>query len=162
MNKYKNIIFLSIVTIVCFVIDLTSKIIANNVLVEFEQNKVINNFFYLTLCYNTGGAWSIFSGNVLFLIIVSIVALGLVIFTMIKSSTNFYKYSSAVFLGGLLGNLYDRIFFGQVTDFLDFKIFGYDFPVFNLADCFICVGVALMFIALIREEKKDGTNSANN
>ena len=160
MNKYKHIIFIVLIALSCFGVDLVSKIIANNVLVEFEKNVVINNFFNFTLCYNTGGAWSIFSGNTLFLIIISVVALGAIIYTIAKSKTNFYKYSSAIFIGGLLGNLYDRIFFGKVTDFLDFIIFGYDFPVFNVADCFICIGVVLMLIALIKEEKNDGTVSA--
>lgn len=156
MKKYKDIIFIVLITIGCFVLDLVSKIIANNNLIEFQRNEVIDNFFYITLCYNTGGAWSIFSGNILFLIIISVVALIAIIYTIIKSKSNFYKYSSAIFIGGLLGNLYDRIFFSKVTDFLDFVIFGYDFPVFNIADCFICIGVGLMFIALIKEEKNDG------
>ena len=78
---------------------------------------------------------------------------------MVTFKTDFYKFSSALFIGGLLGNLYDRIVYGKVVDFLDFLIFGYDFPVFNVADCFICVGVALMFIAMLREEKKYGTKS---
>ena len=160
MNKYKNIIIICIISILCFVLDLVTKIIANNTLVAYEKNEVINNFFYFTLCYNTGGAWSIFSGNIIFLITVSLIALGLVIYTMIKSKTNFYKFSSAMFIGGLLGNLYDRIVYGKVIDFLDFKIFGYDYPVFNVADCFICVGMVLMLIALIKEEKKNGTASA--
>ena len=76
------------------------------------------------------------------------------------TKSNFYKYSSAIFLGGLVGNLYDRIVYGKVIDFLDFIIFGYDFPVFNIADCFICVGIGLMLVALIKEEKKNGTVSA--
>ena len=159
MKKYKHLILISLIVVVCFILDLVTKIIAKNELIVFQKNELIDNFFYLTLCYNTGGAWSIFSGNVIFLIIVSLVALAAIIYTMIKSKTNFYKYSSAIFAGGLLGNLYDRIFFGKVTDFLDFVIFGYDFPVFNIADCFICVGVALMFIALMKEEKQDGNVS---
>ena len=159
MNKYKHIIFLSLIAVLCFAIDLISKIIANNNLVLFERNEVIPNFFYLTLCYNTGGAWSIFSGNTIFLIIISLIAVGAVVYTLTKSKTKFYMYSSAVFVGGLLGNLYDRIFYSKVTDFLDFIIFGYDFPVFNIADCFICVSVALMLIAMIREEKNNGKDS---
>ena len=90
------------------------------------------------------------------LAIFSVVALAMVVFTMIKSKSKFYLYSSALFVGGLIGNLFDRIVYGKVIDFLDFIIFGYDFPVFNLADCFICRGVALMFIAIIKEEKDNG------
>lgn len=160
MKKYKNIIFLVLVIVACFVLDLVTKNIALAKLVEYESKPVINGFFYFTLCYNTGGAWSMFSGNVAILAAISVVALALVIFTMVKSNTMFYKYSSAIFIGGLIGNLYDRLVYHKVIDFLDFVIFGYDFPVFNIADCFICVGVALMLIAMIREEKKNGRVSA--
>lgn len=160
MKKYKEIIFLVLVSLVCFSLDLITKSIATSKLVELERNTVINNFFSFTLCYNTGGAWSLFSGNVAILAIISVIALGLVIYTMTQSKTKFYKYSCAVFIGGLVGNLYDRVVFGKVIDFLDFIIFGYDFPIFNIADCFICIGVVLMMIAIIREEKNNGTVSA--
>lgn len=156
MNKYKSVIIISIIAIVSFVVDLVTKTFANNSLVVLQRNVVVNNFFYITLCYNTGGAWSILSGNVTILIIISLIALGVVIYSMIKSKTDFYKYSSALFIGGLIGNLYDRIVYSKVIDFLDFVVFGYDFPVFNIADCCICVGVVLMLIAIIREEKNDG------
>ena len=162
MKKYKNIIFLVLVAISCFVLDLVSKNIALDKLVEYNSKPVINGFFSFTLCYNTGGAWSMFSGNVTILAIISIVALALVIYTMVKSNTMFYKYSSAIFIGGLIGNLYDRLVYHKVIDFLDFVIFGYDFPVFNIADCFICVGVGLMLLAMIREEKKNGRISTEN
>lgn len=160
MKKYKTIIFIVLISLVCFALDLFTKNIAINNLVENNRKELIDNFFYLTLCYNTGGAWSILSGNVTLLIVFSLVALGIIIFTIIKSKSNFYKYSSAMFIGGLVGNLVDRVLYGKVTDFLDFIIFGYDFPVFNIADTFICVGVVLMLIAVIIEEKKDGTLSA--
>ena len=149
MSKYKHIIFICLISVLCFALDLVSKIIANNNLVEYERNEVIENFFHLTLCYNTGGAWSIFSGNIAFLIIVSLIALGAVIYTMIKSKTLFYKYSCALFIGGLVGNLYDRIVYGKVIDFLDFIIFGYDFPVFNVADICITIGVFMLIIKLL-------------
>lgn len=160
MRKYKEIIFLVLVVIACFLLDLLSKNIALSNLVEYSPKKVIGGFFYFTLCYNTGGAWSIFSGNVGVLAAISILALALVVYTMIKSKTKFYKYSCALFIGGLIGNLYDRLIYHKVIDFLDFVIFGYDFPVFNIADCFICIGVGLMLIAMIKEEKKNGSVSA--
>ena len=162
MKKYKSLIIICLIILVAFTLDIVTKTIANNTLELLDKNQVINNFFYFTLCYNTGGAWSIFSDNVPVLIIVSLLALGLVIYTMIKSSSNFYNYSCAVFIGGLIGNLFDRIVYGKVIDFLDFMIFGYDFPIFNIADCFICIGVGLMLIAITKEEKDNGKISVNN
>lgn len=159
MKKYKSIIIVSLIIVAGFAMDLITKTIANNTLAVFKENQVINGFFYLTLCYNTGGAWSIFSGNVAMLIIFSLLALGLVIYSMVKSTSKFYLYSSSLFVGGLLGNLFDRMVYGKVIDFLDFVIFGYDFPVFNVADCFICIGVALMFVAIMKEEKENGKES---
>ena len=156
MKKYKTLIIVSLIVIGGFAIDLITKTIANNSLVEYDKHAIINNFFSLTLCYNTGGAWSIFSGNVTMLIIFSLIALVLVIYTMFKAKSKFYIYSCALFIGGLIGNLYDRVVYGKVIDFLDFLILGYDFPVFNVADCFICIGVVLMFIAIMKEEQKDG------
>ena len=162
MKKYKSLIIVISIIVACFALDVITKTIANNSLELLKENTVINNFFYLTLCYNTGGAWSIFSGNVPLLIIVSLLALGLIIYTMIKAESKFYLYSSSLFVGGLIGNLFDRIVYGKVIDFLDFVIFGYDFPIFNIADCFICVGVGLMLLAIIKEEKKDGNKENSN
>ena len=160
MKKNKHLIIICLLVILVFAIDLISKTIANTKLSVLTRNEVIDNFFYITLCYNTGGAWRIFSGHALLLALVSLVALSIVIYTMFKAKSKFYLYSCALFIGGLLGNLFDRIVYGKVIDFLDFIIFGYDFPIFNVADCFICIGVALMFISIIKEDKVYGKVSA--
>ena len=156
MKKYKSLIIVLLIIVLGFTLDIVTKTAANNSLMLLERNPVINNFFYFTLCYNKGGAWSIFDGQVFFLILTSLFALDLIIFMMIKAETKFFLYSSALFVSGLLGNLYDRLVYGKVIDFLDFIIFGYNFPVFNVADCFICIGIGLICIDLIRGEIKNG------
>ena len=60
--------------------------------------------------------------------------------------------SYGMIIGGIVGNLLDRLIQGSVIDFLDFKIFGYDYPIFNLADSFIVVGIIILFIASIRKD----------
>ena len=155
-NKWLKISLIVIITLFCITLDQVSKIIAINNLVEFKSVPVIDNFFYWTLCYNTGGAWSIFSGNVWFLAIISIIALGFIIYTLFKSKSHMYQFAASVFMGGLIGNLIDRLFNAKVTDFIDFVIFGYDFPVFNIADIFICVSSVFIVLSILKEEKEHG------
>ena len=56
-------------------------------------------------------------------------------------------------IGLLLGNLFDRIFYGYVIDYLDFRIFNYNFPIFNISDICICIGIFLMIIEVVKEDK---------
>jgi signal peptidase II len=155
-NKWLRIILVVGIALFCLICDQITKLIAINNLVEFKSVPVIDNFFYWTLCYNTGGAWSIFSDSTWILAFVSMIALGFVIFTLFKSKSWLYTISASVFMGRLVGNLLDRLIQGKVTDFLDFVIFGYDFPVFNVADICICVSAAFIVLAVLKEEKKDG------
>ena len=158
MNKKKYIIKYSIIAsivVVCVLLDQITKIVAESNLKEYQSVPVIKGFFDFTLCYNTGGAWSIMSDATWLLIVISILALGLMIYTLIKSKDLLYIISASVFCGGLIGNLIDRIFNVGVVDFLDFNIFGYDFPVFNVADTFIVVSAILIGISIILEDKKE-------
>ena len=68
--------------------------------------------------------------------------------------------SYGMLLGGIFGNFFDRLIYGSVVDFLDFYILGYNFPIFNLADCFIVIGIILVIITNIRKDKKNERNSS--
>ena len=142
----KNIYLIACVGIF---IDQITKILSN---LYLENVVLIKNFFNLTYVENTGAAWGILDNNRIVLIGVSIIAL-LFINKYINSETEFNKLtitSYGMVLGGIFGNLIDRIFRGYVVDFLNFNIFGYDFPVFNIADILIVVGIVLMFIEVMR------------
>ncbi|MBR2834038.1 MAG: signal peptidase II [Bacilli bacterium] len=141
---------------ICFLfIDQFVKFLILSILNVGEGIVVIKNFFSITLLHNTGAAFSILRSNTIFLILVSILAIFLIYLFFIKdkklSTINIWLYG--ILLGGILGNLGDRIFRGYVVDYLDFNIFN--FPVFNLADVFIVISVILICISLLRSEKNE-------
>ena len=76
--------------------------------------------------------------------------------------TKLENLSYGMIIGGIVGNLFDRVFYSHVIDFLDFKILGYNYPVFNLADTFIVVGIIIMIIISIRKEAYERNNSRWN
>lgn len=118
-----------------------------------EKMEVIPNFFYVNHVRNTGAAWSLFDGQrTLFIIITILAIIGFgYLLLKIKNNTILHKISYLLIIGGSIGNLIDRISYGFVVDFLDFYIFGYDYPVFNIADSFLVVGVILYLITIILE-----------
>lgn len=142
-----------ITLLVC--LDQYTKSVIVSIFVINSSKEVISNFFYLTHVINTGAAWSILEGKQIFFIIISFIALGAFIYMLYKEKDKglLYITSYLLIIGGTIGNLIDRIKNGYVVDFLDFKIFGYDFPVFNLADTFLTIGVFLLIISFVKESK---------
>lgn len=140
-----------IISIVCFICDLISKLL---VLKLDKTITIVPKFFYIYLVKNTGAAFSSFEGFTLFFIVIAILVLFYIIKYINKNNLSlFEEISYSLLIGGILGNLFDRIVYNEVIDFLSFNFFGYSFPVFNLADIFICSGVFLIFICMIKEGK---------
>ncbi len=109
------------------------------------RNKVINNLLYITNCHNKGAAFSLFSGNVIFLIFITFIILFLIYRNVTKKDISKIEVISyGILLGGILGNLFDRLFYGYVIDYIDFIIFNFDFAIFNIADICIVVGALLL------------------
>ena len=123
---------------------------------------VIDNFFSLTYIRNTGAAFGIFAGSheafrLPFLITVSLMAIGF-IFLMLKRLRNSETgliTALAFIVGGAIGNLIDRVVYGEVIDFLDVYWSGYHWPAFNLADSFITVGVGITVYYLMTAKGED-------
>lgn len=139
------------ITIMSLLLDQLIKTIVINNMNLFDSINIINSFFSVTYVRNTGAAWSILSGNVFFLILISIIALVVIYIYFIKNKklTKLENISYGLLIGGILGNLIDRIIHGYVIDYLDFKIINYDFPIFNIADISIVVSIILIGITLL-------------
>ena len=141
---YFSLVFLIIYQIIKFY--LSSKMILN------QSTILIKNFLNVTYVRNTGAAFSLFRDRTWLLIIIGIIAvIGLMIYINKLGDLNDYDmFSYSLLLGGILGNLIDRIIHGYVIDYISLNIFGYHFPVFNFADVCIVVGVGLILISMIK------------
>lgn len=145
-----------VISIIFVVLDQLIKLIITNNLYLGETLKIIPNFFDITKVHNYGAAWSMFSGNVIILAIIGVIAL-IFIYSFFVYKKDLHKLeiiTYSLLLGGIIGNLIDRIVLGYVVDYLSFNIFGYMFPVFNLADMGIVISVLLIIIMSIQEEIK--------
>ncbi len=138
---------IGIISLIVIIIDRILKVLVTNNFALNVRNKIIDGFFYITNCHNEGAAFSLFSGNVLFLIFITLIVLFLIYRTINKENVNKIGILAyGLLLGGILGNLYDRIFYGYVIDYLDFRIFNFNFAIFNLADAAIVVGAILLIV----------------
>ena len=136
-----------------FFVDFFSKLVISHKLVLGQSKKIINKFFYLTYVKNKGAAWSILEDQRILLLIITVISLFLINKYMNKEKINkMEEFIYGLIIGGILGNLFDRVIYSSVIDFLDFRIFSYNYPIFNFADTFIVVGIILLIIVNIRKE----------
>lgn len=121
-----------------------------------ERLEIIPGFFDITYLENTGAGFSIFSGyGKLFFAVLTLVALVFIVRMFLESKSHFIDAMLAVIFAGAIGNFIDRMWLGYVRDFLSFHIFGWDFPVFNVADICISVGFAALIIYYVVEEYQE-------
>ena len=150
---------LIIFILACFIIllDQLSKNFIVNHFTLGESKEVIANFFSISSHRNRGAAWGILQDSRIFFIVVTIIFIAILTYYLVKQRNILSSFDKAIFsliYGGAIGNFIDRLTRHEVVDFLDFRIFGYDFPIFNLADCFICVGVVFLLFKIYKEEDK--------
>lgn len=142
-ENLKGIYFFSIIFLI---IDQVLKIFISSKIALNESFILIKNLFSITLVHNTGAAFSILTGNRIFLVLIGVLAVIGIAFYLHNldyiSETDTFIYS--LLIGGVLGNLIDRIIHGYVIDYISLNIFGYNFPVFNFAD--ICIVISIMLI----------------
>lgn len=152
-EKFKIIL----ITVISVILDQIVKYLIISKCTLYKKNPVIDGFFNITYVQNRGAAWGILNNNIILLVVITVLALGLICSFIFKES-NIKKLDIVLYgmlLGGIIGNFIDRIFRGYVIDFLDFIIFGYDFPVFNIADMLIVISVGIMIITYWRSRNEN-------
>ena len=162
MNKlsFKKITIYIGITLFIFLIDRISKIYILSVLEDLGFVDInINSYINLILVWNTGrgfGLLSFYQSEMYNLMTILITFINLfIIYLIIKSKDN-TAYFFLIILGGSLGNLFDRIYYSAVPDFIDISYKGYHWFVFNVADIFISLGIiCLIFAELLNYKKKN-------
>lgn len=141
-----------IIGIIALVIDQITKSLMQIYDVHFN---IINEFLRLNYIQNTGAAWSILEGKQYLLIGITILML-ILVYNMSFSYDNnkLNNFTFGILFGGIIGNLFDRVLYGMVRDFIDINVFGYNFPVFNIADMLIVLGVVILLISTFKGELK--------
>ena len=174
--KNKRVILAIVLPCVLFALLLTLDLVSKHLIDKSlgtvgASKEIIHGFISFIFVHNSGAAWGIFSGRSIFLIIISIIVIALFIAFYVlrlrkfKDKISLWLSVSLGFIaGGCFGNLIDRIAFGYVRDFINFDFMN--FPVFNVADICLTVGIILLFIYFIffysKEEKLLKTESVSD
>lgn len=153
---------LALISLSTVVIDQVTKVQIMQTMRLHESIPVISEFFSLTYIRNPGAAFGILASSgqsfrLIFFGLTSVFALGLLgmIFFRLRQDDWIGQLSIAGILGGAIGNLLDRVRFGEVIDFLDFYFNGYHWPAFNVADAAISVGVFFLILHFALEKKEE-------
>lgn len=139
-------------------IDRLTKILVQTNFMPGETLKVIPKIFHLTYVQNPGAAFGLMAGQTWIFVVTAVLVVGGVVYGQfrIPRRERLTRLALGMIGGGALGNLYDRLMFTYVVDYLDFQIWPY---VFNFADSMIVIGVGLLVLALLKEEKAKGEDA---
>ena len=147
-----------LIAVLVFALDRWSKHLVETRLAPYESHVVIPGFFDIVRSQNTGVAFGLFTNaesqyKVALLIIFSIGALVMLAWLLWRNRSGeaYSDVAIALIFGGALGNVFDRIRFGSVTDFLDFYAGSYHWYTFNVADTSISIGAGLLLLAMVRK-----------
>lgn len=140
-------------TLLVVLLDYITKRIVSGNMVLYQSIPVIKGVFNITYVKNTGASFGMMAGARWFFVAVTVILIAAVIYYAVKNkiTDKLFLVSASFVVGGGIGNLIDRIATGAVVDFFDFRLIN--FAIFNVADCFVVVGVILMAIYYIKEEK---------
>jgi signal peptidase II len=122
----------------------------------YDSIPLVKDLLYLTSHRNKGAAWGIMQGQMWFFYIITVIVVIGIIYFLVKHTKDepFLGWPLSLILGGAIGNFIDRVFRGEVVDFIDVYIFSYNYPIFNIADSALVVGAFTIIIATLFDNKK--------
>jgi signal peptidase II len=155
----------AVLTVVGLLLDQATKLYIDRTMQLFDSIPVLTNFFHITYVRNRGAAFSFLSDaswRLPFFIVISLVAsiAILVAFHKLRNDQKLAQVSLAMIFSGAIGNLIDRVRLGEVIDFLDAHWYRHHWPAFNVADSLICVGVFLLAVDMLLEDKRSKGQAA--
>ncbi len=141
----------------CLIFDQSSKIVVQKSMIRKESIPVLGDFFRLTYIHNPGAAFGFDLGSSFIHTLISFAALLFVgwLFYTTPRECRFLRLGLSMVVGGALGNIIDRLYLGAVVDFFDVGFGTLRWPVFNVADSFVTVGIFLMAIGYLQQKEKD-------
>lgn len=144
-----------LIALIVFLIDQGTKYLIATRLELAEQIPVIKDFFIITSHRNRGAAFGILEGQRWFFIVITVIVVAGIVWYLNKTrkTRKLLPTALALVLGGAIGNFLDRILNGEVVDFLMFNFGSYTFPIFNVADSCIVIGVGLIILDTLLEVK---------
>jgi len=156
VSRYR---LLLIVSAVLLVLDQATKLYIDSCFALYESVPVFENFFHITYVRNKGAAFGIFADSAVripfFISVSTAAAIGILwYYRRLREGQSLLRWALALIFSGAVGNLIDRIRFGEVIDFLDVHWYQYHWPAFNIADSAITVGVGLLLLDLWFEERR--------
>jgi signal peptidase II len=145
--------FFYLIAALVVVLDQITKLRIASTMLRGESRQIVGDFVRLTYVHNDGAAFGLSLGGRWSFIAVTVVVIAFIIFFYVRSEkTLTARWALALILGGAVGNLADRLRLGEVVDFLHLSVAGWSWPIFNVADIAVSVGVGLLAIHLFRKE----------
>jgi signal peptidase II len=159
-----NIMLYALTLFIIIFGDQITKIIVSSSMQLHSSQTIIDGFLYFTYWHNEGAAWGILEGKtILFLGVALIAGIGMIYYFMrTEKKEVLTRYGLVLVFSGMLGNVIDRFLFGYVRDFIDVVFLGYsDFPIFNIADMAVVIGVGILILEIILGDFLDGKRKKN-
>ncbi|MFC0474805.1 signal peptidase II [Robertmurraya beringensis] len=164
-----SFVFYYIIALIVIILDQWTKWLVVKRMELGESITVIENWFYITSHRNRGAAWGILQGQMWFFYLITVIVIIGIVYYIQKAAKGKMLLGVALglMLGGAIGNFYDRVVHKEVVDFIHTYIFNYNFPIFNIADSALVIGVGLLMIQMWQEERQskeiaNGKSNTNN